>query len=208
MKTPRITPCWAPRVPQHKIRQLYWNDAKGIYDEELINEVGYALLARCQSSLEANQAFHGEVICPVCSQIIFHTGDKAEVLSCKKCSWTMTWGEYFATFQHKQLYGAELVLELFRDFTQRFMSASNLREKVLIIDRLIHGFHWNQKYGNTRPVAVNLIEGRLSDVITFLDNLTYSLESTEGLQDTYTVWMMKSQYVRSWACKQSDSGNS
>ena len=30
-----------------KIRQFYETDAKGIYDEDLIDDVGYGLLARC-----------------------------------------------------------------------------------------------------------------------------------------------------------------
>jgi hypothetical protein len=205
VKTPKIIPSWAPRVPQHKIRQLYLNDANGIYDNELIDDVGYALLARCESFLIANDAAQGRVICPVCSTTILHTGNSDEVLCCKQCGWEMVWKEYFATFQHKQLYGAEPVLKLFRDFVKRFPSASKLHEKVLIIDTLIHGFHWNQKYGCTRPVAINLIEGKLSDVITFLDSLTYGAENTEGVDETHAEWVKNSEYVRSWAFPKSDS---
>jgi ribosomal protein L37AE/L43A len=199
VKAPKIIPSWAPRVPQQKIRQLYLNDAKGIYDDELIDDVGYALLARCESFLAANDVAHGRVLCPVCSTTILHTGKSDEVLCCKQCGWEMVWREYFATFQHKQLYGAEPVLELFRAFVKRFPSATKLQQKVLIIDTLIHGFHWNQKYGCTRPVALNLIEGKLSDVITFLDSLTHGAENTEGVQETYAEWVKKGEYVRSWA---------
>ena len=208
MKTPNILPSWAPRIAQHKIRQLYLNDANGIYDDELIGDVGYALLARCESFLLANDAAQGRVICPVCSATILHTGKTDEVLCCKQCSWEMVWKEYFATFQHKQLYGAEPVLELFRDFVKRFPSAVKLQEKVLLIDTLIHGYHWNQKYGFTRPVAINLIEGKLSDVITFLDGLTHGAENTEGVQATYTEWVKKGEYVRSWAFPKSYSDKS
>ena len=199
-----MIPSWAPRVPQHKIRQLYLNDANGIYDDDLIDDVGYALLARCESFLMANDAAQGRVICPVCSTTILHTGTHDEVLCCKQCGWEMVWKEYFATFQHKQLYGAEPVLELFRDFVKRFPSASTLHEKVLIIDTLIHGFHWNQKYGCTRPAAINLIEGKLSDVITFLDDLTYGAVNTEGVQERHAEWVKNSEYVRSWAFPKSD----
>ena len=34
-------PRWAPRVPQDKVRRLYETDARGIYDDELIDDVGY-----------------------------------------------------------------------------------------------------------------------------------------------------------------------
>jgi hypothetical protein len=185
-------------VPRRKIRQLYLNDAQGIYDDELIDEVGYALLARCQSFIAANEAAAGRALCPVCSGIVPHTGDKKEILRCETCGWEMSWGEYFATFQHRQLSGAEPVLVLFRDFVRRFPLAGDLREKVLLIDRLIHGFHWNQKYGCTRPVAVNLIEGRLSDVIAFLDRLTYGEGSTPGTRETHAEWVQDSQNVRDW----------
>jgi ribosomal protein L37AE/L43A len=205
MRNTKILPSWAPRVPQHKIRQFYLNDANGIYDDDLIDEVGYALLARCESFLIANDAAQGRVICPVCSATILHTAKSDEVLHCDQCGWEMGWKEYFATFQHKQLYGAEPILELFRNFVKQFPAASKLQEKVLIIDTLIHGYHWNQKYGFTRPVAINLIEGKLGDVITFLDRLTYGAQNTEGVQEIYTEWVKKGEYVRSWAFPKRES---
>jgi hypothetical protein len=192
-------------VPQHKIRQFYLNDASGIYDDELIDELGYALLQRCESFLVANEAAQGRVMCPVCSTTILHTGKNEAVLCCKQCGWEMVWEKYFGTFQHKQLYGAEPVLELFRNFVQRFPSAGSLPEKVLLIDALIHGYHWNQKYGYTRPVAINLIEGKLSDVITFLDSLSYGAQNTEGVQETHVEWVKKGEYVRSWAFPKRES---
>jgi hypothetical protein len=193
-----ILPQWAPRVPQHKIRQLYELDAQGIYDEELIQEVGYALRARCQSFIEACQAWAGCARCPVCGAQIPHTGDKAEVLRCGACGWALTWGEYFKTFQHKQLSGAEPVLALFREFVERFPPARTLREKMLLIDRLLHGFHWYHKFGPTRPVAVNLIEGRLTDVVRFLDRLSYGEGGTPGTQETHAEWVARSENTRRW----------
>jgi hypothetical protein len=48
--------CWARHVSREKIRQLYRQDAQGIVDEELIDEVGTALYARCQSILLLSSA--------------------------------------------------------------------------------------------------------------------------------------------------------
>ncbi|MGC9523034.1 MAG: hypothetical protein ACP5HG_14265 [Anaerolineae bacterium] len=59
-----ILPTWAPRVKPERIRQLYALDAQGIYDDELIADVGYGLLARCQSFIEANEAVDGRARCP------------------------------------------------------------------------------------------------------------------------------------------------
>jgi hypothetical protein len=121
------------------------------------------------------------------------------VLRCEHCGWELTWGQYFRTIQHKQLSGAEPVLELFRDFVMRFPRAHTPQEKMVLIDTLIHGFHWAAKYGPTRPVAANLIEGRLPDVIRFLDRLTYGNGSTRGIADTRAGWVEKSQNARGWS---------
>ena len=96
-------------------------DAMGIYDDDLIKEVGYSLLARCQSFLRANEATSGRALCPACRRIVPHAWNKEEVLQCENCGWELTWGEYFETIQHKQLSGAEPVRELFRDFVKRFL---------------------------------------------------------------------------------------
>jgi hypothetical protein len=187
-------PRWAPRVSQLKIRQLYEADARGIYDLDLIHEVGYGLLARCESFITANRARAGELPCPECGRTV----RRQEMLRCP-CGWTLPWADYFKTIQHKQLSGAEPVLKQFRDFVEAFPAARMPQEKMLLIDRLIHGFHWYYKTNRpTRPVAVNLIEGRLSDVVAFLDRLSYGDKSTPGTQETYAEWDKKIDANRDW----------
>ena len=194
----RIIPTWAPRVTQQSIRRLYETDAKGIYDEDLIDEVGYALLARCESFIEAVDATRGRARCPRCSAVVAHTGRKEELLHCE-CGWELTWAEYFKTIQHKQLCGAEPVLEQFRAFVGAFPSARTLQEKTILIDRLIHGFHWYYKMqGPTRPVAVNLIEGRLSEVVTFLENLSHGEKSTPGVDGNFAQWDKNIEVNKDW----------
>jgi hypothetical protein len=177
-------PDWAPRVSQRKIRRLYEADAQGIYDEDLIDEVGYALLARCESFITACRAVQGEVTCPRCKQIMPRT----EMLHCP-CGWELPWADYFKTIQHRQLSGAEPVLNLFREFIRAFPAADTPQEKVFAIDCLIHGFHWYYKTNApTRPVAINLIEGRLSEVVAFLESLSYSEKSTPHMKENQTQW--------------------
>ena len=73
------------------------------------------------------------------------------------------------------------------------------QEKMLAIDRLIHGFHWFYKENSpTRPVAVNLIEGRLSEVVAFLDRLTYSDKGTPGTRENYAQWDENIEVNRDW----------
>ena len=187
-------PVWAPRVAQSKIRKLYETDAMGIYDEELIDEVGYTLLARCEAFITANQARAGELPCPQCAQPV----RREEVLHCP-CGWERPWADYFKTIQHKQLSGAEPVLSQFQDFVKAFPTAQSPREKMLLIDGLIHGFHWYLKTNSpTRPVAVNLIKGRLSEVVAFLDDLTYSQKSTPGTEANRKEWDQNIDVNREW----------
>lgn len=54
---------WARRVQQDLIRRLYASDAKGVQDEELVNEAGYAIYARCESIRIATEAHFGRATC-------------------------------------------------------------------------------------------------------------------------------------------------
>ena len=70
---------------------------------------------------------------------------------------------------------------------------------MLLIDQLLHGFHWYYKTGKpTRPVAINLIEGRLREVIAFLDRLTYGDKSTPELLESKAAWNENVQFAREW----------
>jgi hypothetical protein len=59
---------------------------------------------------------------------------------------------------------------------------------MVLIDRLIHAFHISLKADIGRPVAANLIEGSLKDIMHFLDKLTSGELSTTGIGDSRTVW--------------------
>ena len=72
---------------------------------------------------------------------------------------------------------------------------------MFYIDKLLHGFHWSVRYGPTRPVAINLIEGRLRDVIQFLDTLSYGPGNTPGIIQNQAAWLEKSQNARNLVVK-------
>lgn len=183
-------PQWAPRVKQHRIRRLYETDARGICDEELIDEVGYALSARCASFIAAVQATRGHAACPDCGAVVEHDKQPDAILRCV-CGWELAWQDYFRTIQHRQLSGAEPVLALFQSYVQRFAAAKTPRTKMLLIDEVIHGFHVNlvrQYHGSTRAACVNLIEGNLREVMQFLDALTYGEGNAPEMQQRYAEW--------------------
>lgn len=180
-------PEWAPRVPQALIRRLYETDARGIYDDDLIDEVAWAFYMRCDSFIRAVEATQGRVRCPACGETVYHHSNPDEVLTCA-CGWELLWRDYFRTIQHKQLSGAEPVLALFREYMRRLPDADGPRQKMLLIDRLIHEFHRDLKDDPTRTTGINLIEGRYHEVVDFLDNLTYGEGSTPGTLDTHARW--------------------
>ena len=203
-KTNAVLPEWSPRLPMSKIQRLYNLDAQGIYDEELIDEVGYALLARCQSFIQANQATQGQAACPVCQAVVEHHFKNDELLTCELCGWQATWKDYFSTIQHKQLSGAEPVLVFFAEYIETFPQARTPQEKMFRIDRLLHGFHYasfQHTRTPTRPVAINLIDGRLNDVIEFLERLTFGDRSTPGLAENRAEWLVKIENAKSWGMK-------
>jgi hypothetical protein len=65
------------------------------------------------------------------------------------------------------------VLPAFEEFYSRFSQALAYKEKMVIIDQLIHSFHWSLREKlPARSVANNLIEGDHDQVVEFLDKLT------------------------------------
>jgi hypothetical protein len=177
---------YARRVRPDKIRRLYTLDAKGIVDDELIDEVGYAMFARCQSIRVATRAHAGKATCPRCRSRIDHQWDKAAALRCA-CGWETTWGEYLKSYQGKQLHGGQ-AYPIFRSFIDRWPEARTPRDKMLAIDALIHACHGEWQGGPGRPAACNLIEGSMSELIPFLDELAYGPQSSEGIAEARAEW--------------------
>jgi endogenous inhibitor of DNA gyrase (YacG/DUF329 family) len=189
--------CWPPRVPKHKIRRLYESDAQGMLDQDLVNDVGISLLVRCESILTVFEAKHGRVKCPRCARqgqttvILPHSGDvRDQLLECPVCGWQLTWGEYALSYKRKQLNPGGAV-SAFARYIEHYRLARTPQGKLLAIDRLIHEFHYSLVHRPdlpTRPAGVNLIQGKLADVIQFLDDLTYGPQSSKELLDRRQEW--------------------
>ncbi len=188
---------WARRVRPDKIRRLYTLDAKGIVDEELIDDVGYAMFARCESIRIATRAHAGKATCPRCRSKVEHSGDKAAVLVCT-CGWQTTWAEYHKTYQGKQLHGGG-AYAFFRGFIDRWPEARTPRDKLLAIDALIHACHGQFKGYMGRPAACNLIEGTAGELIRFLDELAYGSASTPELRDNADRWRTEARESPIWS---------
>lgn len=182
---------WARRVSREKIRQLYRQDAQGIVDEELIDEVGTALYTRCQSILLVSNA---QVRCPRCREI-FDVGwnDKREdddVVICPTagCDWQTTYRQYHDSWRRRHFisWGIQPVL---REFLAQYKQAKRPQDRMILIDGLLHEFHRNMTTGDLRgPAARNLIEGKYGQVLALLEELAYGDGSTAGLQEIKDAW--------------------
>jgi len=187
---------WAPKVRQNKIRRLYEQEARGLLDETLIDDVGYALYSRCHSILIVSSQ-HLE--CPQCKHIFPvapHTHN--DLITCpSSCGWTITPADYHQTWRHRDLIGTNT--PAFQNFVDRYPNAKSLSDKLVLIDQLIHAFHQSLRYPLPhRSAASNLIEGNHEQVVAFLDQLTEGTASSPELQDTHTAWKITMQQMQAF----------
>jgi DNA-directed RNA polymerase subunit RPC12/RpoP len=195
---------WTRRVKKAKLRRLYERFAEGLVDGELIDDVGMTLYMRCRDILTVQRAKQGrQVRCPVCDRageerfIARHDGLE-EQIRCPACGWEICWHDYTRAVQRKQL-NAGGATEAFAGFMGRYDRARSHREKMLAIDQLIHEFHFSLRDLPdlpTRPAGVNLIEGRMTEVAQFLDDLTAGRLGDPAMQRTRREWEENLQTFR------------
>ena len=183
-------PTWASRVPREKIARLYATDAQGIVDEELIEDVGIGLFARIESIFKSREASAGQARCPLCDRQIDHDGMKDTILRCESCNWELTWDEYHKAKQGKHLAASGLTVFL-QEFLQKYQTARSPKEKMVLIDTLIHRYHWELEGGLTRPGATDLIGGRQQKLWIF--NAMAILGSGSNQQGTHS--RLRSSFV-------------
>ena len=189
-------PKWAPRLRKSEIERLYRSCGRGILDGDLIDDVGFGLFARCKSMLQVAKAIRGRPVCPQC-------GATAEVRDmwqpnatalCGRCGWECPWPLYKKTYQRKNLNPGGMT-SFVREFLNRFSAARSPGEKLVLIDTLIHRFHWESSTDlGGRPGALNLIEGKMKDIMPFLDRLTYGDSIPADIHQTREEW--RSKWVR------------
>jgi hypothetical protein len=79
-----------------------------------------------------------------------------------------------------------------RDFVAKFAATRSHRERLVLIDTLIHRFHWESAdSAGGRPGAVNLIEGKMKDIMPFLDRLSYGGNTPPEVDHMREEWRRK-----------------
>jgi hypothetical protein len=116
-----------------------------------------------------------QVNCPRCGKTFtIETSHPESIAVCpiKDCRWRTTMLTYRQSWSKKRIWGAN-ALPIFEEYHDKFSPTLSYQEKMLLIDRLIHSFHWNIKDNQpNRSVANNLIEGNHDQIVAFLDQLT------------------------------------
>jgi hypothetical protein len=160
---------WAPRLRPALLKRLYDSDAKGFQNLELCEEVGSALYARCDTFHLVSQTF---VRCPICFQVFEVAREGVTTCLTKGCAFNTTFDAYGQSVQNYYAWTGRAA-EAFETFYQRYPTARTYREKMLLIDQLIHSFHIDEKRGvASKSVASKLLEGNRKEVVRFLDELS------------------------------------
>ncbi len=197
-RTMPAAPRWAGRVEKKKIAQLYEDDANGMHDAELINDVAFTLLARCESMLAVEAARNGRAPCPVCEAIVEHEARKGVMLKCRNCGWTGSWNEYRASMNGLHLIAPGLQ-PFCQEYVRRLPQANSAKEKMYWIDWLIHRCHWEGTALPGQPGGVCLIRGRAHDVNEFLADLSAGTHRAGRADGLARYWSAKeSAQLRAW----------
>lgn len=179
---------WAPRVSREKILQLYVKVASGINDEALIEEIAGSFYRRCTDII---RVYEKRFACPRCHRELPHPHTLPDDLYCSNCGWRMPWQNFSRTYRGKQISVNPDITTITRRYLTDLPGCASPGEKVILIDSLIHACHeWVNRgisyYG--RPLAVNLIEGTMNQVVAFLENLPYGPESLPEMNEQFVTW--------------------
>ena len=79
-----------------------------------------------------------------------------------------------------------------KNFVQKFSTARSHGDKLVLIDTLIHRFHWESATSaGGRPAACSLIEGKMKDIMPFLDRLSYGDNMQPEIEQAREEWRKK-----------------
>ncbi len=201
-------------MPPAKLRRLYELDALGIVDEALIDEVAFGIRARCESILAATEASRGRLHCPSCEASFQAEVGPAKVLRCERCGWATSWERYSSTYRHHQMM-AGAGEPVFREYLERFPRADTPRKRMLLVDWMVHQCHESlpQRARGLlgRPIAINLIDARLREVVDLVDGLAYGPGFEREQRTARTRWrenVLSAYGGRSaWARREREGGD-
>lgn len=163
---------WSPKISRQKLKDLYKSDAKGLEDEELVDDVGYTLYARCLQGRDETRLMRiGQMTCHHCGNTLEFKGMDA-LITCA-CGYQYILRDYRRSFRKNNM-PAGAATAIFNAFIDAWPQAKGYAAKMRLIDNLIHEFHINLNSGvQGRSVAINLIEGTKKQIEELINEIAY-----------------------------------
>lgn len=161
---------WCKKVSRSKLIRLYNSDARGLPDEDLIDDIGYTFYTRCKEARDIRECLEkGKLICHHCGAVL-SPGSYTSPVKCD-CGHWYTYREYRRSFNSNNL-PAGRATPIFNAFADKWILCKDAKEKMILIDQLIHECHVSVMSGLAgRSVCVNLIEGTLTQLKDMLEML-------------------------------------
>lgn len=181
---------WPPKVKPEKLRRLYQAyAARGIVDEDQINDIGYALYDRCRAIWCVT-----ECCCPECTtELVTVKIDPYSCLQCPSCGWVIRKRRFASSHRGKRLVGGS-AYPAFLAFLRDFRKARDAHQKMLAIDRLVHAFHGDYQGVRARlrrTACASILEGSDEGLARMLDELAYGENVDPQLLVEKSRWRAK-----------------
>ena len=163
---------WSPKLSRQILIKLYKKDELGIQDEELVDEVGYTLSARClQGRDESRLKESGKLKCHHCGETL-QAKSRVTLMECK-CGHQYIFRDYMRSFRTNNM-PSGAAAAIFNAFIENWQYAKGYTTKMRLVDNLIHEFHINLNSGvKGRFVGINLIEGTKKQIGDLILDLAY-----------------------------------
>jgi len=160
---------WAKRLRPALLERLYRADARGLRDEELCEEVGSLLFARCETF---RLVAASEVECPACHAEFRVATRGTTACPSDGCGWSTDAKRYAESVRRHYAHTGR-ALDAYDRFRLAWPRARRYGERIVLIDQLVHAFHLDEKTGRpVKSVASKLFEGNKKTVVRFLDALS------------------------------------
>lgn len=163
---------WPAKLNIHKLNSLYMQDAKGIQDEILADEIGLTLYLRCLYGKEDMERLKKNIIrCHGCGAELAGDDDFRQC----SCGRQYSYKEYRRSYRKNNM-PTGAAEKIFNMFIKNWERARTYQEKIVLIDTLLHEFHLSLVSGAThRPVAMNFIDGSRSKVEQIINSLARNI---------------------------------